>query len=177
MDSVGTRQVAGASQSNEWSSNMRKTLLALGALLSFSGTLAAHDYNVGSLHIEHPWALAVPAVSPNGAAYLVIHNKGEQSDKLLGAETPRAGKTEIHEHLHKDGMMKMQQVQGGVDIPADGEVRLEQGGYHLMMFGLKQPLNDGDTFPLTLHFQNAGELEVQIHVQKEAPAGTAEHQH
>ena len=156
---------------------MRKTLLALGALLSCSGTLAAHDYNLGSLHIEHPWAMAVPAVSPNGAAYLVIHNKGEQADKLLGADTARAGKTEIHEHLHKDGLMKMQQVEGGLDIPAGGEVRLEQGGYHLMMFGLKQPLNDGDKFPMTLHFQKAGDLDVEVHVQTQAPAVTAEHQH
>lgn len=156
---------------------MRKTLLALGALLSFSGTLAAHEYNLGSLHIEHPWAMAVPAVSPNGAAFLVIHNKGAEADTFLGADTVRAGKTEIHEHLHKDGLMKMQRVQGGLAIPAGGEVRLEQGGYHLMMFGLKQPLNDGDTFPMTLHFQKAGDLEVEIHVQKAAPSAAAEHQH
>ncbi|MDH4562910.1 copper chaperone PCu(A)C [Pseudomonas sp. BN411] len=156
---------------------MRKTLLALGALLSFSGTLAAHDYTFGSLHIEHPWAMAVPAVSPNGAAYLVIHNKGTEADKLLGADTARAGKTEIHEHLHKDGLMKMQKVEGGVEIPAGGEARFEQGGYHLMMFGLKQPLNDGDKFPMTLHFQKAGDLDVEVHVQTQAPAATAEHQH
>ncbi|AOE88261.1 copper chaperone PCu(A)C [Pseudomonas sp. TCU-HL1] len=156
---------------------MRKTLLALGALLSVSGTLAAHEYNLGSLHIEHPWAMAVPAVSPNGAAFLVIHNKGAEADTLLGADTARAGKTEIHEHLHKDGLMKMQQVPGGLDIPADGEARLEQGGYHLMMFGLKQPLNDGDKFPMTLHFQKAGDLDVEVHVQKSAPSGGAEHQH
>jgi len=156
---------------------MRKTLLALGALLSVSGNLYAHDYTLGSLHIEHPWAMAVPAVSPNGAAYLVIHNMGEQADKLLGADTARAGKTEIHEHLHKDGLMKMQQVQGGLEIPAGGEVRLEQGGYHFMMFGLKQPLNDGDKFPMTLHFQKAGDLDVEVHVQTQAPAAAAEHQH
>ncbi|MDA8481724.1 copper chaperone PCu(A)C [Pseudomonas resinovorans] len=156
---------------------MRKTLLALGALLSFSGTLAAHDYTFGSLHIEHPWAMAVPAVSPNGAAYLVIHNKGTEADKLLGADTARAGKTEIHEHLHKDGLMKMQKVEGGVEIPAGGEARFEQGGYHLMMFGLKQPLSDDDKFPMTLHFQKAGDLEVEVHVQTQAPAAAAEHQH
>ncbi|QEY65647.1 copper chaperone PCu(A)C [Metapseudomonas lalkuanensis] len=156
---------------------MRKTLLALGALLSFSGTLAAHDYNLGSLHIEHPWAMAVPAVSPNGAAYLVIHNRGTDTDMLLGADTVRAGKTEIHEHLHKDGLMKMQKVEGGVAIPAGGQARFEQGGYHLMMFGLKQPLNDGDKFPMTLHFQKAGDLDVEVHVQTQAPAVTAEHQH
>jgi copper(I)-binding protein len=149
---------------------MRKTLLTLGALLSFSAGLAAHEYDTGNLHIEHPWALAVPTVSPNGAAYLVIHNKGQEEDRLESVDTPRAGKTEIHEHVHKDGLMKMQEVQGGLAIPAGAEVRLEQGGYHLMMFDLKQPLNDGDKFPMTLHFRKAGDLNVEIHVQKNPPA-------
>ena len=49
-------------------------------------------------------------------------------------------------------------------------MRLEQGGYHLMLFGLKQPLKDGERFPLTLHFEKAGDLQVEIAVQKEAPA-------
>lgn len=149
---------------------MRKTLLTLIALLGFVPFAQAHEYELGKLHIEHPWALEVPPVSPNGAAYLVVHNGGDTADRLLGADTPRANKAEIHEHAHVNGMMKMQQVQGGLAIPAGGEVRLEQGGYHLMLFGLKQPLKDGERFPLTLHFEKVGDLQVEIAVQKEAPA-------
>lgn len=157
---------------------MRKTLISAAALLGLFSTAAlAHEYQVAKLHIDHPWALELPPVSANGAAYLVVHNNGDTPDRLVGADTPRAGKTEIHEHVHKDGVMKMQQVDGGLAIPAGGEVRLEQGGYHLMMFGLKQPLKDGERFPMTLHFEKAGDLKVDIAVQKTAPAAEKTHAH
>ncbi|WP_263146399.1 copper chaperone PCu(A)C [Pseudomonas sp. RIT-PI-AD] len=148
---------------------MRKTLLSLATLLSLSAAVQAHEYQAGALHIDHPWARALPAGVPNGAAYLVVHNNGTQPDRLLGADTARADKVEIHEHRHENGLMKMQRVEGGVEIPAGGQLAVEPGGYHLMLLGLKQPLVAGERFPLTLHFQQAGDLAVDIAVQQDAP--------
>jgi copper(I)-binding protein len=149
--------------------NLRKTLLGL-ALILPAILAQAHEYEVGQLHIDHPWSRAMPPVAPSAAAYFVVHNKGSEADRLLGASTPVAGKAELHEHVHQDGVMKMQQVQD-VAIPAGGEVKFEPMGYHVMLFNLKQQARDGERFPLTLTFEKAGSVEVEVAVQQEAPAG------
>lgn len=157
---------------------MRQILLACAALLALSNVAQAHEYQVGELHIDHPWSRAMPPGVPNGAVYLVVHNRGATAERLLGADTPAAVKAELHEHVHQNGLMKMGKVEGGVVIAPGGELVLQPGGYHLMLFGLKQPLEDGKRFPLTLHFEKAGDLLVEVAVQKEAPAAAAtEHQH
>lgn len=152
---------------------LHKFLLLTGLL--FSSCLAqAHDYNVGQIHVDHPWSRAMPPSAPNAAAFFVLHNRAEVADRLLSASSPLAEKTELHEHVHQDGLMKMQQVQG-VDLPAGGEVKFVPMGYHVMLFGVKQQLKDGERFPLTLHFEKAGEVQVEVNVQQDAPE--AAHQH
>ncbi|MDP3977356.1 MAG: copper chaperone PCu(A)C [Pseudomonas sp.] len=151
---------------------LKKTLL-LAALLGTSLLANAHDYRIGELQIEHPWSRAMPPVAPTAAAYFVVHNRGTDADRLLGVQTPVAGKAEMHEHVHAAGVMKMQQVQDVV-VPAGGETRFEPMGYHVMLFGLKQQAKDGERFPLTLTFEKAGAIEVEVAVQTEAPVATAE---
>lgn len=161
---------------------LKKTLL-LAALLGTSLLASAHDYRVGELQIEHPWSRAMPPVAPTAAAYFVVHNQGLEADRLLSVQTPVAAKAEMHEHMHADGLMKMQQVQN-VAIPAGGAVKFEPMGYHVMLFGLQQQAKEGERFPLTLTFEKAGKVEVQVVVLTEAPAATtapatqdAAHQH
>ena len=136
----------------------------------------AHEFDSGSLHIDHPWSLALPPVTTTGAAYLSISNHGEKADELLGADTPAAERVEIHEHKHVDGLMKMQQVQMLAVAPGE-TLTFQPGGYHLMLFNLKQPLVAGEHFPLTLHFSEAGDADVVVNVQAEAPADGAEEPH
>ena len=112
--------------------------------------------------------------APNAAAFFTLHNQGETADRLLAASSPQAQKVELHEHVHKDGLMKMQQVQG-VDVPAGGEVKFVPMGYHVMLFGVKQQLKDGERFPMTLRFEKAGEVQVEVAVQKDAPAAGNAH--
>ncbi|MGE8500171.1 MAG: copper chaperone PCu(A)C [Pseudomonas sp.] len=152
---------------------LKKTLL-LAVMMGTSLLANAHDYNVGELHIEHPWSRAMPPVAPTAAAYFVVHNKGPGADRLLSVATPVADKAELHEHAHVDGVMKMQQVQS-VEIPAGGEAKFEPMGYHVMLFGVKKQASDGERFPMTLTFEKAGPVEVEVAVQQDAPA--AEHKH
>lgn len=161
---------------------LKKTLL-LAALLGTSLLANAHDYRVGELQIEHPWSRAMPPVAPTAAAYFAVHNQGLEADRLLSVQTPVAAKAEMHEHMHADGLMKMQQVQS-VAIPAGGAVKFEPMGYHVMLFGLQQQAKEGERFPLTLTFEKAGKVEVQVAVLTDAPAATtapatqdAAHQH
>ena len=153
--------------------SLRKILL-LSALLGAGLPVHAHDYRTGQLHIEHPWSREMPPVAPTAAVYFVVHNNGDQADRLLSLDTPVAGKAELHEHVHADGVMKMQQVPA-VEIPAGGEVRFEPMGYHVMLFDVKQQAKAGERFPLTLTFEKAGVVELDVAVQKEPPA--EEHAH
>ena len=158
--------------------SLKKIALAA-ALLATSLLANAHEYNIGELHIDHPWSREMPAVAPNAAAYFVIQNKGKEDDRLLSVETPLTTKAEIHEHVHVNGTMRMQQVQT-VLIPAGGEVKFAPMGYHIMLFNLQQQGKEGEVFPLTLNFEKAGQLQVEVKVQKEQLAessGQHEHSH
>jgi copper(I)-binding protein len=153
---------------------MRLKLAPLVLLALFSPPAFAHDYSVGELHIDHPWSRALPPTAPNGAAYFVVHNKGTEGDRLLGASTPLAATVELHTHVHLGDVMKMQKVDS-VGVPANGEARFEPGSNHVMLFGLKQPLVSGERFPLTLEFEKAGKVEVEVAIEAEPPK--AEHHH
>jgi len=152
---------------------LNKTLLGF-ALLLPALLAQAHDYQAGSLHVDHPWSREMPPVAPTAAAYFVVHNQGAEPDRLLAASTPVAGKAELHEHVHADGVMKMQHVEA-VEIPAGGVLKFEPMGYHVMLFELRQQAREGERFPLTLTFEKTGTLDVEVAVQKEAPA-THEHE-
>ncbi|MNP59523.1 hypothetical protein D3C76_1545250 [compost metagenome] len=112
------------------------------------------------------------------AAYFVIHNNGKTADRLLSVDSPISGKAELHEHLMQKDLMKMQQVPS-VEIPAGGTITFAPMAYHVMLMELKDRslLSDGKRFPLTLHFEKAGNLTVDVAVQKQPPAGTDTHQH
>ena len=142
-------------------------LLLAGSCLSIPPV--AHEFTSGDLHILHPWSRALPPVAPTGAAYLVIENRGERSDRLTAAHTPIAAHAELHEHVHENDVMKMQEIDS-VEIAAGGSVEFAPGGHHVMLFGLKEPLAAGGEYPLTLVFEHAGEVEVTVMVQGEGAA-------
>ena len=152
---------------------LTKSLVLTAAM--FCAVANAHDYEVGNLHIDHIWARALPPSAPTGAAYFIITNRGDSADRLLAVETPIAAYTEIHEHQHIDGLMKMQRV-NGLELGAGDRVEFKPGGYHAMLFNLKQPLVAGDSFPMTLSFEQAGTVEVTVQVTEQAPApASADH--
>jgi copper(I)-binding protein len=65
-----------------------------------------------------------------------------------------------------NGMMTMQPVQGGLEIPANGSVTLKPGGYHIMMMNLRQDLIPGQTIKLTLKFQSGKEISLDVPVKE-----------
>ncbi|QIB52179.1 copper chaperone PCu(A)C [Pseudomonas sp. OIL-1] len=149
--------------------NLKKYVLPLVAAASMAGPAVAHDYQAESLFIDHPWARAMPPTATTGATYFRIDNNGETGDRLLGIETPAAESAELHEHVHAEGLMKMQKA-ADLSIDAGESVTLEPGGYHIMLINLQQPLVDGEKFPMTLRFEQAGTVDVEVAVHKEAPA-------
>lgn len=138
-----------------------RCLLLLAAAFTRASTALAHDYMQGDIHIIKPWSRPLPAISANGAAYMTLVNKGTAPDRLLSVSTPAARKAEIHIHTMEGGMMKMRPMDH-IDIePGDPSV-LQPGGTHVMLIGLKEPLVEGKSFPLTLNFERAGAVEVTV---------------
>ncbi|MEI8393899.1 MAG: copper chaperone PCu(A)C [Rhodospirillaceae bacterium] len=134
------------------------------ASVLLAGAAFAHEYKVGAIEVAHPMTRAT-AASPNGAVFLIVHNEGKEGDRLVSASTPVAEKAELHTHLMDDsGVMKMRRVDA-IDIEAGATVRLAPGGLHVMLFGIKEPLKADTTVPLTLTFQKAGAVTVDVLVR------------
>jgi periplasmic copper chaperone A len=125
----------------------------------------AQEVKAGDLVITQAWARATPNGAKIGGGYLTVENKGTSPDRLIGGATDAAAKLEVHEMAMKDGVMKMRPLDNGVVIDPGKIVKLAPGGYHLMMFDLKGPLKQGDTVPVTLKFEKAGEVKVSLAVQ------------
>jgi len=110
----------------------------------------------------------VEAMGPMGvtsAAYMLISNTGSEADRLLSASSDAAAATEIHLSEMKEGVMTMRPVEGGIEIPAGGQVELKPGGYHVMLIGLKHELAPGGKVQLTLTFEKSGQMAVEAQIR------------
>ena len=97
---------------------------------------------------------------PSSAAYLSITNHGAMADRLLAAESSLSRKTELHTMEITNGVMKMRQIDGGIDIPAGATIQFAPGGFHVMLIGLKAPLTVDENYDVTLVFETAGKVKV-----------------
>jgi len=150
------------------------------ALVALTTALArpalAHEYKLGDLTIIHPWARASIGHAKTGAAYVVIANGGSEADRLIAARTDVAAKARLHTHTLENGVMKMRRVDW-IEVAPGKPAVLEPGGFHIMLMGLKAPLVEGETFPLTLTFEKAGTIEVMVKIQKPADMKPHKHRH
>lgn len=120
----------------------------------------------GMLTIQDVWAR--PAnTGENGAAYFIIKNGTATDDILLSANSEIASATEVHRSMLMDGDVMTMQMQESVSVPAHEEVALEPGGLHVMFIRLTRDLKIGDTFILTLKFENAGEITLPVEVKEQ----------
>jgi copper(I)-binding protein len=144
--------------------------LAAVALVAAPLAAAAHSYQIGALKIGHPWSRPNPPGAPTAAGYLTVTNTGAVPDRLLGGSSPEANAIEVHEMSMTGGIMRMRPVAGGLVIPPGQTVKLEPGGYHLMIIGPKQAFKVGDHIPATLRFEHAGSLKVEFYVEAASAA-------
>ena len=97
--------------------------------------------------------------------YPHIGNTGTTPDRLVAVKSPAAGKTELHEMKMDGTIMRMREVEKGIEIPAGGTVELKPGGFHIMFMGLKTPFAKDTRVPATLVFEKAGSINVELAVQ------------
>lgn len=119
----------------------------------------------GTITVTDAWARPAMSMSGAGAAYLTITNGTAQDDALIAVKTSAASNPELHETTAMgSGMTGMQPV-GKVPVPAGQTVKLEPGGYHIMLINLTSELKAGATIQLTLTFEKAGDISVTAEVR------------
>lgn len=140
-----------------------KPMFSILAALTLSSAAIAHEYSAGDLSIDHPMSFETSATAKVGGGYMTITNTGDTADALIGvkADFPRVM---IHQTVEEDGIAKMNHVDR-IDLPAGETVKLTPGGFHVMFMGLESPLIDGETFPATLIFETAGEVDVTFNIE------------
>ena len=141
---------------------------------------------VACLHVTHAraegiqvsdgWARASIGPGSNSAAYLTLTTDGDDPDRLIAAATPLAERAELHDHIMEDGIARMRPVDA-IDVVPGEAVSLEPGGLHIMLMGLKKKLEPGMALPVTLSFEKAGEVEIELTVQPMSYRPSMAHEH
>lgn len=122
----------------------------------------------GPIRIEDPYARVSSPAAKSGAIFMVIHNASDQDDRLVAARAVVSERAELHTHLEDaNGVMRMIEVEDGMAIPAGGRHALSRGADHVMLMGLTETLDHGESFPLTLTFERAGDVVVEVPVDLE----------
>jgi len=132
----------------------------------FTTYSVADEYKIGNLKIIHPYIMETPKGAMVAGGYMKIVNTGDQSDYLNSVKVDFAKVSKIHEMKIENDMMKMQKVEGGLEIAAHGSVELKHGGYHIMFMNLSKPMIKGESHQGNLYFEKTGNIKVIFTVEK-----------
>lgn len=141
-------------------------VLSVGALvLALSAQASAGETaRVGALRILDARAHAPDEVGNRGAVYMTLEATGAESDRLLGAATPFAEKAELHS-FWLEGCFVHRRAVEAIEFAAGGRTVLDPGGPHILLSGLRRELVEGRTIPLTLTFEKAGTVDIEVPVR------------
>ncbi|MER7535429.1 copper chaperone PCu(A)C [Streptomyces sp. NPDC097704] len=130
--------------------------VALAAALALTGCSSSDskpDLEVSGAYMPQP-------VMDMAGGFLTIKNGSDTADKLTSVTSPISDDVTIHESKNQ----KMQEVKS-FDIPANGELKLERGGSHIMFMELKKTPKQGDTVSIELHFEKSDPIKVDVPVE------------
>ncbi len=147
---------------------MARARLAAAAGLALTLALPWAQAAEAPIVVASAWAPPNPAGATVGAGYLVVTNRGNEADRLVGVSSPRAARVEMHESRIDGGMARMRPV-ASLPLAPGASVRFEPGSLHLMLVGLSAPLMAGERVPLTLRFQRAAPVEAVLEVRDGPP--------
>jgi periplasmic copper chaperone A len=158
---------------------VRVVAIGLGLLAGMAGLalVQAEEYKAGPIRIEAPWIRATPTGAQVAGGYMKIENTGKEADRLVGGTTAIAGKFEVHEMQMVGTIMKMRELDKGLDLPPGATVELKPGSYHLMLMDLKGQAKAGDTIKGTLVFEKAGKVDIEYTVRGPGAGGQSGGKH
>jgi copper(I)-binding protein len=140
---------------------MNRFLIHTAAAALFAMPAFAYD----GFAVRDAYARVSTPSSLTGAAFLVLENHQAIDDTLIAVRSDTAVRVELHTHIEdENGIMRMMEIESGITIAAGGEHALDRGGDHIMFMGLAGRWAQGDIVHVTLVFEHAGELEIDIPV-------------
>lgn len=143
--------------------------LALAMGLSVAATAAGSGpAPSGGVYIQGAWSRPA-AAGMNGAGFLTITNSGARPETLVSVSSPMAARVEMHQTSMTGGIMSMQRLESGIALPQGQSVVFAPGAMHLMVFGLKSPLKQGDYLPLTFNLASGRQLKAKAVVRLSPP--------
>ena len=153
---------------------MRHVVLAAAALLALAAAPPHAHAQSPTVEVSEAWARATTSSARVGGVFLTMKATGG-ADRVVSASSPVSEKVELHETIRDGNVMRMREVPA-LMVPAGEAVVLKPGSYHIMLIGLKRPLNRGETFPVTITFEKAPAVTATVTVQA-AGAGGMGHRH
>lgn len=149
-----------------------KQILWKTALLA---TLIAPAAWAAEVAVTDAWVRATMPGQKTSGAYLQIQSDADA--RLVGVSSPVAPRAEVHEMKMDGDVMRMRELKA-LDLPRGKPVVLEPGGYHIMLMNLKKPISAGESVPLTLVIESAGERQtVDVKAEARAPGSAMQHHH
>jgi periplasmic copper chaperone A len=144
---------------------MKSTLFTLLFVLTL--TISGCSSSGGSktaIQIDSAWVMAGTSGN-NTAAFMTLKNTASQDDKLIKAECNISMEVVLMDMKINNDKMEMFNVDSIV-VPAKGQVKLNSGSFHVMFMGLNKDLKVGDKIQLTLTFEKAGVVKMDVPVKK-----------
>ncbi len=126
--------------------------------------LGATSAWAGALTVDNAYVREMPPGQKVTGAFMTLKNGSDQDRAAVSASSDVAESVELHTHVHDQGVMKMRQVEK-IGVPAGSETVLEPGGYHVMLIGLKQSLELGQTVIITVNFDDGTSVPVEAEVK------------
>ena len=144
--------------------SFKSILLGAAAALTLTTAAWAED----AIMVMDPYARTSRPGAPTGAAFMGLMNQSSQDDRLIAVSSEVADRVELHTHLQDaNGVMRMVEVEDGIAIAAGETHMLQRGGDHVMFMGRNRDLAQGDVISVTLTFEKAGDMTVEIPVDLE----------
>ena len=125
-----------------------------------------------TITVQDPYIRLVPPDIKTTGGFMIIRNASNTDRLLVKAESPAANIVELHTHINENGVMKMREV-ASIAVKANGQTELKPGSYHVMLIDLRQPINEGDSVPITLKFDDGSSYPLTAPVRKPQPAQPA----
>jgi copper(I)-binding protein len=139
---------------------MSRAALAV-ALAMAAGTASAHELKVKHLEFVHPWTREPAQGVKDVPVYMVVRNTGSKPDRILAVASPVATRAELRGSISAGPAQRQ-----GIEIRPKEIVELTPDGPHIMLLGLKEPLNGYQYFPLWLTFERAGRVGIEVYVEE-----------
>lgn len=141
-------------------------------ILSFSFIAQAHKYEAENMLVDHPW---MKVFNNNGAGYFKIKNIGTNDIHLLEVVSDSVDNIELHTIIMEEDVAKMRPIQGGVIIKVGESMEFKPMGNHLMFFGIKQELGEGELMEAIFKFKNSKDLLVKFKMESNKSSHNHEH--